>query len=94
MRAHRQVRTKQCPGSLRRVARVLAILSLGAAHVAAAADPSYPDDSEDNPPVRAWGAESVPSIEDPQLGEPWADDDGERIIWPYQLPFFAQDIID
>ena len=35
-----------------------------------------------------------PTLEQRELGEPNVDEDGERVIWPYRLPFLAQDVID
>jgi hypothetical protein len=35
-----------------------------------------------------------PTLEDRELGEPNVDEDGDRVIWPYRLPFLAQKVID
>ena len=35
-----------------------------------------------------------PTLEDRELGEPNVDDDGERVTWPYRLPFMGQKVID
>ena len=35
-----------------------------------------------------------PTLENRDLGEPNLDEDGERVIWKYKLPFLAQDVID
>ncbi len=35
-----------------------------------------------------------PTLEDRELGDPNVDEDGERVIWPYRLPFLAQQVVD
>ncbi len=35
-----------------------------------------------------------PTLEHRELGEPNIDDDGERVIWQYKLPFLAQQVVD
>jgi hypothetical protein len=35
-----------------------------------------------------------PTLEGRELGEPNLDQDGDRVIWKYRLPFLAQDVID
>ncbi len=35
-----------------------------------------------------------PTLELRELGEPNLDEEGERVIWPYRLPFLAQNVID
>lgn len=35
-----------------------------------------------------------PTLENRDLGEPNLDEDGERVIWKYKLPFLAPDVID
>jgi hypothetical protein len=35
-----------------------------------------------------------PTLEDRELGEPNLDEEGDRVIWPYRLPFLAQNVID
>lgn len=35
-----------------------------------------------------------PTLEERQLGEPNVDEDGDRVIWPYRLPFLGQKVID
>lgn len=35
-----------------------------------------------------------PTLEQRELGEPNVDQNGERVIWPYRLPFLGQKVID
>jgi hypothetical protein len=35
-----------------------------------------------------------PTLEQRELGEANVDEDGERVIWPYRLPFMGQSVID
>jgi len=45
--------------------------------------------------VRDYQATQIyPTLEYRDLGEQNLDDEGERILWKYRLPFFAQQVID
>ena len=54
--------------------------------------------------LRQWQAPDVvsdfrtthlyPNLENRDIGEPALDDAGERVVWPYRLPFLGQKVID
>ena len=48
-----------------------------------------PDVLEDFQTTRLY-----PTLEGRELGEANLNEEGERVIWPYRLPFLAQDVVD
>lgn len=60
--------------------------------------------SECKEAIAAWSGPDIerdfnttlrfPTLEDREIGDPNLDEDGERVIWKYRLPFLAQQVID